>query len=657
MQKTILKQNYESFAASSQEGLDKTYDRFQKLNSQLEIHGEVISQEDANLKLLRSLSSAWNNIALIMRNISDLDTLSMDDLYNNLKVYESEIKGQTSSSSNSQNVAFVSSNNSSSTNEIVNTAYSVSAASSKDQASTASYVDDVMLSFFANQSNAPHLDNEDLEQINADDLEEIDLKLQVAMLTMRVKRFIKKIERKLDLNGKETVGFDRTKLECYNFYRIGHFSRECKAPRNQENRNRDDPRRNAPVDTSTTNALFVQDGIGGYDWSFQAEKGITNFALIAYTSQGSSSSDSEVHTCYKDCYQMGLESLEARIVVHEKNEAVYEENIAFLKYDVQVKYISIKELKNQLEESLKEKDDLKPKLKKFKESSKNLTKLINSQINAKDKTGLGYDSKMNESELNNIHMNESEVVHSVFNSRESDVDDSPVNDRFKTGKGFHVVPPPYTGNYMPPIPDLSFASENVKSVNKENTHRKVEYHRKSQRPKDNKRNWNEMMTQKLGNGFEFIKKACFGRATGQREIRPVWNNAHRVNHQNKLTHPHPKRNFVPTAVATKSGQVPVNAAKQSSQRVATSISTDRHVNTVAPKPKVKDALPTTYSYFKAHSPIRRPFNQKPAAKTNNFNEKVNTARVNNVTTAGSKAVVSAAEENGENAVKSSACWI
>nr|GEX47436.1 hypothetical protein [Tanacetum cinerariifolium] len=142
MQKTILKQNYENFDASSQEGLDKTYDRFQKLISQLEIHGKVISQEDANLKLLRSLPSAWNNIALIMRNKSDLDTLSIDDLYNNLKV--------------------------------------VSAASSKDQASTTSYVNDVMFSFFSNQSNALQLDNKDLEQIDTDDLEKMDLKWQVA---------------------------------------------------------------------------------------------------------------------------------------------------------------------------------------------------------------------------------------------------------------------------------------------------------------------------------------------------------------------------------------------------------------------------------------------------------------------------------------------
>nr|GEV98643.1 putative reverse transcriptase domain-containing protein [Tanacetum cinerariifolium] len=154
MQKTILKQQYENFAASRSEGLDKTYDRFQKLISQLEIHGEVISQED--------------------------DTLSMDDLYNNLKVYKAEIKGQSSSSSssNSQNVAFVSSNNTSSTNEAVNTAHDVSAASSRGQAFASTYADDVMFSFFANQSNSPQLDNEDLEKIDTDDLEETDLKCQ-----------------------------------------------------------------------------------------------------------------------------------------------------------------------------------------------------------------------------------------------------------------------------------------------------------------------------------------------------------------------------------------------------------------------------------------------------------------------------------------------
>nr|GEV77276.1 ribonuclease H-like domain-containing protein [Tanacetum cinerariifolium] len=113
--------------------------RFQKLISQLELNGEVISQEDANIKLLRSLPPTWNNIALIMRNKPDIETLSMNDLYNNLKVYEAEIKGQSSSRSNSHNVAFVSSENTSSINETVNAAHDIPAVGSKKQPSASSY--------------------------------------------------------------------------------------------------------------------------------------------------------------------------------------------------------------------------------------------------------------------------------------------------------------------------------------------------------------------------------------------------------------------------------------------------------------------------------------------------------------------------------------
>ncbi|GKA59513.1 ribonuclease H-like domain-containing protein [Tanacetum coccineum] len=338
--------------------------RFQKLTSQLELHGEVISQEDENLKLLRSLPAAWNTHTLIMRNKSDLETLSMDDLYNNLKVYEAKIKGQSNSSTSTQNVAFVSSDNTSSANKAVNTAYSVSTTSSQGQASSLPNADDVMCSFFANQSNAPQLDNEDMEQIDTDDLKEMDLKWQVAMLTMRVKRFMKKTGRKLDFNGKETVGFDRTKVECYNYHRRGHFARECRAPRSQENRNRDVTRRNIPVETPT-NALVVTDGMG-YDWSYQAEEGPIDFALMTFASSSSSFDNEydEQRTILNKAnieiiaYQIGLESLEARIVVHQKNEAAYEECIEFLKYDVKLRDHSIKELKSELEKALKEKDDL-----------------------------------------------------------------------------------------------------------------------------------------------------------------------------------------------------------------------------------------------------------------------------------------------------------
>nr|GEW76485.1 putative ribonuclease H-like domain-containing protein [Tanacetum cinerariifolium] len=547
IQKTIMKQQYENFTASRSEGLDKTYDRFQKLISQLEIHGKVISPEDANLKLLRSLPSAWNNIALIMRNKSDLDTL----------------------------------NNTSSTNEAVNTANDVSDASSQRQASSSTYADDVMFSFFSNQSNSLQLDNEDLEQIDTNDLREMDLKWQVAMLTMRVKRFIKKTRRNLNFNGKETVGFDKTKVECYNCHKRGHFARECRAPRNQRNRNGDNTRKVVPVETSA-NALVVTDGMG-YDWSYQTEEGPTDFALMAHSSSGSSSSsssDTEVHTYSKEClqsyqtlqkqydqqrevlnkanleiitYQLGLDSLEARIVVHEKNKAVYEENIAFLKYDVQVRDISIKDLKNQLENALKEKDDLKLKLENFETSSKNLTKLMNSQISAKDKTGLGYDSYMNENEVID------NVVDSVFESHESDGDDNQVNDRFKKVEGYHAVLPPYTGNFKHARADLFFAG---------------------------------------------LDDSVY---------------------KSKVSETTTSKDSLETTISETS-KVPVNNAKQSFPRAAISNSTARNVNIAASRPTVNGAKPSSNVFHRLHSPVRRTLYQIVAPKNSDLKEKVNTAK-------------------------------
>nr|GEU63082.1 ribonuclease H-like domain-containing protein [Tanacetum cinerariifolium] len=364
-------------------------------------------KHDANLKLLRSLPLAWNNIALIMRNKFDLDTLSMDDLYNNLKVYKYEIK-----------------------------------------ASTASYADDVMFSFFTNQSNALRLDNEDLKQIDTDNLEEMDLKWR------------------------------------------GHFAREYKAPKNQGNRKR----------------------------------------------------------CSKKECTRGH---------------IYYKCLGCLRWD--------------------------------------------SQISAIDKTGLGYDGQMNKSDLNDIHVNESEVLKNVFDSRECDGDDNQVNDSFKKGEGYHVVPPPYTGNYMPPRADLSFArldnsvfkskvSETITSVPKIETYASKTSKDSLEKPKTvrNTTVKNESKAKKPRK-FSQSPKDQFGTA--------------RVNHQSKWTHPHPKRNFVPATVLTKFGQVPVNVAKQSSRRVA-SVRAAASVNTVAPRTNVNDALPTIYSYFKAHSPDQRIFDSR-----------------------------------------------
>nr|GEV94763.1 hypothetical protein [Tanacetum cinerariifolium] len=328
-----------------------------------------------------------------LMNKANLEDQSLDDLFNNLKIYEAEVNSSSSTSHSTQNIAFVSSNNTNSTNETVSVVPSVSVASTKAPVSTLPNVDNlsdaVIYSFFASQSNSPQLDNKDLKQIDVDDLEEMNLKWQMAMLTMRAKRFFQRIGRNLGANGTTAIGFDMSKVECYNCHRRGHFARECRSPR--DNRNKDIQRRNVPVETSTSNALVSHcDEVGSYDWSFQADEKPTNYALMAFTSSSSSSSsgsDSET-------------------------------------------------------------------------SSKNLSKLLESQIT--DKTGLGYDNQVFNSEMFDCdELNSSESDASVLTR--------PVHDRYKLGEGYHVVPPPYTGTFMPSKPDLVFhdasrVSETVPNV-------------------------------------------------------------------------------------------------------------------------------------------------------------------------------------------------
>ncbi|GKB28497.1 hypothetical protein Tco_0867898, partial [Tanacetum coccineum] len=166
MQKNILKHQFEILSTASNESLDKSYDRFHKLISQLEVHGAPISKEDINQKFLRSLPSSWNQIALIMRNNPDIDEIDIDDLYNNLRVYEDELKRSSGSNSASQNLAFLSSENTGSTNEVSTASgdFEVSTASGDFGVSTAGGINqvpstpcayDISYSFLSQPTSSP----------------------------------------------------------------------------------------------------------------------------------------------------------------------------------------------------------------------------------------------------------------------------------------------------------------------------------------------------------------------------------------------------------------------------------------------------------------------------------------------------------------------
>ncbi|GKD43818.1 ribonuclease H-like domain-containing protein, partial [Tanacetum coccineum] len=175
------------------------------------------------------------------------------------------------------------------TNGAVSTANGVSAANTQVNASNIDNLSDaIYCAFLSSQPNNPQLAHEDLQQIHPDDLEEMDLRWQMAMLTMRARRFLKNTGRKLTINGNESVGFDKSKVECYNCHKKGHFARECRAPKNQDNKNKESTRRIVPVEKSTSIALVSCDGLGGYNWSDQEEEG-PNYALMAYSSSSSDS--------------------------------------------------------------------------------------------------------------------------------------------------------------------------------------------------------------------------------------------------------------------------------------------------------------------------------------------------------------------------------
>nr|GEY31368.1 retrovirus-related Pol polyprotein from transposon 17.6 [Tanacetum cinerariifolium] len=396
----------------------------------------------------------------------DLDAISMNDLYNNFKVYEPEVKGMSSSNSNIQNMAFLSITNSS-TNGVVNISQAINTTNEVSAVSTQVNVVDnlsdvVICAFLASQPNSHQHAHEDLEQIHPDDMEKMDLRWQMAMLTMRAKR-------------------QKKDLTMHSW--LTHFQ------------------------------VLTCDGLGGYDWSEQAEEG-PNYALMAYTF---SSSDSK--------------SVEERLEILKKNEFIYLEDIKVLKVKIQLKDIAIKEIRRNLEVAQKEKDGTQLTIEKLKNTSKSLNKLIDCQIVDNCKKGLWYES-------------------------------------------YNAVPPPYTGNFMRLKTDLSYtgldefvvkpivenkSSEEETKVVRKNTDaliikdwvsddeeknmtqpkivkkivrpnivkkvfvkprqqektarktvKKVEHNKQNtHRPRGNQRNWNNLMSQKLCSNFEMFNKACY----------------------------------------------------------------------------------------------------------------------------------------------------
>nr|GEY84845.1 hypothetical protein [Tanacetum cinerariifolium] len=377
--KNLLKQKYGNFKAEGSETLEQTFNRLHVIVSHLEFIDIEIEQDDLNQKFLTSLAPEWLMHTIVWRNRTKHNS-------------GNEEVNTTSVSTASTNVSTASVN-----------------------IGAASISQDTTCAYIASQSNGSQIKFEDINQIDEDDMEEMDIKWNMALLSMRADRFWKKTGKRITIQGIDVAGFGRSKVECFNCHKMGHFARECRALRSQDKRKRDNYRQGSKVKEQTPKAFMAIDGVG-WDWSYMAndeknhalvfdEEAPTEFALMAKTSAESVVFDNSL--CSKACkkntdslnskiteltdklsdsknmiyhYKLGLSQVEARLAEHRNQEVKYYEKIRVLEFKAESRANCIKSLTKELELIKKEKEGLDSKLAGFQTDSKDLDSLLESNI-------------------------------------------------------------------------------------------------------------------------------------------------------------------------------------------------------------------------------------------------------------------------------------
>ncbi|GJW88394.1 ribonuclease H-like domain-containing protein [Tanacetum coccineum] len=701
-QKTLLKQPYENFSATSAESLDSIFNRLQKIASRLAILGVVIAQEDLNSKFLSSLPPEWNTYVVVWMNKPEVDTMSIDDLYNNFKIIEQKVKKSVGASNGAQNLAFMTALSTSSTNDAITASPQVSTASpnvntASPQVSTASF---------------------NLDQIHEDDLKAMDLKWQLSLLSMRANMYYQRTGKKIFINANDTARYDKSKVECFNCHKMRHFATECRAPRSKEGqfRNQDNTRKQGNNEDTSSKAMLSIDGIS-FDWSDMAEEQVQkNMALMAF-------SDSEVYndkTCSTTClknyetlkkqcddlivklnqieftattYKRGLATLEEQLITYRKNEVLFSEEVAVLKRDVACKDYEINVLKSEFEKVKQEKEGIEFKIEKFDKASKDLDQLLGSQITNKSKKGLGYSAvppphpliynrpkklDLSYSGLDEFKEPEFKGYGPENSKQESNIVCDKKSDDSKENSDNSLVKEQVSKDTSSFVESsLNVDKETVFPVDKKVESVKPKNHEKpvkksvryaemyrSQTPRGNQRNWNGQKSNQLGSDFVMYNKACFICGSfnhvqaqckyHQREGMVYGNTYKRVNYNytTNRTHPNAQRNMVPRAVLMKTGLKTFNTA--------------RTVNTAHSTIYVSCAKPISCFSKTSQSTVRRPFQTKTSLTNKRFTHNVNTAKAQAVNTVRPKTVktarpnfvvVNAVRVNQANVVKASTCWV